>query len=90
MKSVVLVQSTAAGFYRLQAGDSLPSGCQMFVPASNRPKLELKGGPQWQVCGMTHALLALPEENGQPLVPEVYLQLGRAVLTGRATASGCC
>ena len=92
MQAVLLVQAGGAALHRLQPSESIPSGSQIFVPSANRPKLDLIGGPQWQVCGTTHALLIRPDvgstEGGSTAEPQVDLRLGRAVLVGSASGSG--
>ena len=85
MKAVALIQAGGLPLHRLQPSESLPSGTQIFVPSANRPKLDIAGGPQWQVCGTTHAMLTLPE-TGPTAEPQIDVRLGRAVVS--ATGAG--
>ena len=80
MKAVALVQTGGLTLHRLQPSESLPSSSQIFVPSANRPKLDITRGPQWQVCGTTHAMLILPD-TGPTAQPQIDLRLGRAVVS---------
>lgn len=81
MQSVLLVHAGNLPLHRWQPAESLPSGSQFFVPPANRPRLDIVGGPRWQVCGTTHALLTKPE-IGSAAEPQIDLRLGRAIVVG--------
>lgn len=81
MQSVLLVHAGNLPLHRWQPAESLPSGSQFFVPPANRPRLDIVGGPRWQVCGTTHALLTKPE-SGPAAEPQIDLRLGRAIVAG--------
>ncbi len=80
MKAVALVKTGGLPLHRLQPSESILSGCQLFVPSANRPKLEIIGGPHWQVCGTTHAMFLCQTQAPRPS-RRIDLRLGRAVLT---------
>lgn len=80
MKAVALIQTGGLPLHRLQPSELIPTGSQIFVPSANRPKLDITRGPQWQVCGTTHAMLILPE-TGPTAEPQIDVRLGRAVVS---------
>ncbi len=84
MQAVLFGQSAGAELHRLTPSESIPAGSQLFVPSANRPKLSLAQGPQWQVCGMTHAILLKPE-TGADSVPVIDMRIGRAIFIGNQT-----
>lgn len=85
MQAVVLIQTAAQSMHRLQPSEPITSGSQLFIPSANRPKFALIGGPQWQVCGTTHALVTKPDTDANA-IPQIDLRLGRSVVTD--TSSG--
>ncbi len=72
---VVLVQ-TGRQLLRLKPAENIASGQPVFIPPENRPQLELPGGVSWNVAGVSH----LSAANASGGLPEVDLQLGRALL----------